>query len=531
MRDLVQSFPGQIRRSPIAALAFFLLAAITAYKTSMYLVNGDLTGLVYVGITYVIGGVIVAILHDWRNGVYLFLSWLLFEDLGRKFLGNNMALYFAKDGLLLIVYLAFFIAYRRKDPRVQTFRPPFLGILLAFLWFGAMQIFNPASTHIFYGLLGVKLYFYYVPLMFIGYSLITSETELRKFFNVNLGLMLVIVALGIAQAIIGPGFLNPEVIPEDIRLLSQTYRDAPISGVRVYRPTSIFVSLGRFQDLVIIAWLLVLGFSAYLLLRHRRGRLFAFIALGVTAGACVMGASRGVFMWSLGSAFVSGAAFVWGAPWRQGGAVRIFRILQRSVLSVALAAVLLLFTYPEAFLNRLTVFSETLDPRSPVNELVHRTRDYPMRNFLAAFSYERWPYGYGIGTLSLGGQYVAKFFHTSPPVGSVESGFGAIVVEMGIVGLLLWISLGLAITASAWKVVKTLKGSPWFPLGFMIFWYAFLLLIPLTYEGLSAYQEFILNAYLWLLLGILFRLPKLALDAQFGAHATATVQPRRPWAR
>jgi hypothetical protein len=529
MRSLFQSFPGQLRRGPMAALAFLLLAGVTAYKTSMYLVNGDLAGLAYVGIAYVIGAVVVIILHDWRNGLYLFLAWLLFEDLIRKFLGNNMALYFAKDGLLLVVYLAFFIAYRRKDPRLQTFRPPFLAILLAFVWFGAMQVFNPASTHIFYGLLGMKLYFYYVPLMFVGYALITSESDLRKFFTINLGLMLVIVALGIIQSIVGPKFLNPEVMADDIRLLSQSYREAPISGVRVYRPTSVFVSAGRFQDLVIVAWLLVLGFSGYLLLRHRRGRTFAFLALGVTAGGCIMGASRGVFMWTLGSALVGGMAFIWGAPWRQGEAIRVFRMLQRAALGIALAAVALLFTYPEAFLNRLTVYSETLDPRSPANELVHRTRDYPLRNFLSAFDYQRWPYGYGIGTQSLGGQYVTKFFHTSPPVESVESGFGTIIIEMGIVGFFLWISMAIAIAAAAWKLVRNLKGSPWFPVAFMIFWYAFLLLLPLTFQGMQAYQDFILNAYLWLLLGVLFRLPKLALDAHFAA--AATLQPGRRWIR
>jgi hypothetical protein len=71
-----------------------------------------------------------------------------------------------------------------------------------------------------------------------------------------------------------------------------------------------------------------------------------------------------------------------------------------------------------------------------------------------------------------------------------------------------------AVLFSAWKIVRKLKGSPWFPLGFMIFWYAFLLLIPFTFQGLQAYQDFVLNAYLWLLLGILFRLPKLAEAAQ-----------------
>src|SRR5216683_4909259 len=190
MRSLVQPFQGQLRRGPIAASAFLLLAGVTAYQTSMYLVNGDLVGLAYVGIAYGIGAVVVTILRDWRNGLYLFLAWLLFEDFARKFLGNNMAIYFAKDVLLLVVYLAFFIALRRKSKDLKSFRPPFLGALLLLVWFGVLEVFNPASTTIFFGLLGLKLYFYYVPLLFVGYALIDSEADLRKFFHINLGFML-----------------------------------------------------------------------------------------------------------------------------------------------------------------------------------------------------------------------------------------------------------------------------------------------------------------------------------------------------
>jgi hypothetical protein len=36
-----------------------------------------------------------------------------------------------------------------------------------------------------------------------------------------------------------------------------------------------------------------------------------------------------------------------------------------------------------------------------------------------------------------------------------------------------------------------------------------LLLYPLTFGGMVPYQNFVTNAYLWLLVGILFRLPEL----------------------
>jgi len=99
----------------------------------------------------------------------------------------------------------------------------------------------------------------------------------------------------------------------------------------------------------------------------------------------------------------------------------------------------------------------------------------------------------------------------------VESGFGGLVLEMGVMGLALWFVMSFAIVVSAWRVVKVLRGSPWFPLAFVIFWYAGLLLFPLTFNGLQPYQDFVLNAYLWLLLGIMFRLPSRALSAQYAA--------------
>jgi hypothetical protein len=190
--------------------------------------------------------------------------------------------------------------------------------------------------------------------------------------------------------------------------------------------------------------------------------------------------------------------------------------------------VLLFWLFPEGFVNRLKVYSETLDPRSPKNELLHRTRDYPLENLIGAFDNPRWPYGFGIGTASLGGQYVTRIFQVSISTEPVESGFGCLVLEMGIVGLVLWLVMSAAVLISAWKVVRQLRGSPWFPLAFMIFFYAFLLLLPFTFQGIQAYQDFVLNAYLWLLLGILFRLPKLALAAQAATNLAHPAAARVP---
>jgi hypothetical protein len=516
---IATAFPsGQFRKSLWLTVGTWVVGALAAYEAAEYVIRGDLTGLAYAGIAVVGGAIVIGILNNWRNGVYFFLSWLLFEDFARKFLGNNMAIYFAKDFLALVVFISFLAALRRK--KVTSFRPPFLGPVLILVWFGALQVFNPASTSIWYGLMGFKIFFYYVPMVFLGYALINSEDQLRRFFTVNTVLALIIISLGIAQSIVGPTFLNPAIPAEDIRLLSGLYRVTD-SGFSAYRPNAVFVSAGRYANFIMVAGLLVIGFGGYLLLRQKRGRALAFIGIAVTTTGAFLTASRGSFMWAMINMLATSVAFIWGAPWRQGEALRVLRSIQRASLGIGLGLVLLFYAYPDALLSRLAIYEETLMPNRPTSELTHRGWDYPVQNFLVAFQYDRWVYGYGIGTTALGGQYVARIFNAQPPVGGVESGYGTLIVEMGIGGLVLWITMSFAILFSAWKVVKRLKGSPWFPLGFVIFWYAFFLLFPATFGGIQAYEDFLLNAYFWLLLGVLFRLPTIALSAQFAADTPA----------
>jgi hypothetical protein len=59
-------------------------------------------------------------------------------------------------------------------------------------------------------------------------------------------------------------------------------------------------------------------------------------------------------------------------------------------------------------------------------------------------------------------------------------------------------------------VVKLLRQTVYFPIAFAIWWYSFILLFLFMYFGLPPYQNYVNNAYMWLLLGVLFALPKLA---------------------
>jgi hypothetical protein len=274
------------------------------------------------------------------------------------------------------------------------------------------------------------------------------------------------------------------------------------------------------QDFLLISWLVALGFAGYLLLRSKKNRLLAFLTVGVVGVGSIMSTSRSVFLYTASSVLVIIVAFLWGSPWRQGEARRTVRAIMRGAMFAAVALFLMMTFLPDQVASRFAIYNETLSPYSPASELAFRARDYPWRNFMLAFQHEHWIFGYGIGTSSLGVQYVTRIMHAPLMVIGVENGYGQLVVEMGIPGLLLWIVLSVAVSLSAWKVVVKLKGTPWFPIGFVIFWYAFLLMIPISFYGFVAYQDFIMNAYLWTLLGILFRLPTLAQE-EIRAQVTA----------
>ena len=171
----------------------------------------------------------MAILRDWRSGLFIFLCWLVLEDMLRKYMGNGLIIFFAKDIILGITYASMLVA-RRKN-QLMTFKPPFIFWLAIFFWLGVVQVFNPHSPHIFFGLLGMKTYFYYVPLMFAGYALLRTEEDLRKVLMLNMWIAIVVAGLGVLQSLGGGGFLNPEGMAPELYDLSHEVRVAPQSGL------------------------------------------------------------------------------------------------------------------------------------------------------------------------------------------------------------------------------------------------------------------------------------------------------------
>jgi hypothetical protein len=465
--------------------------------------------------------VAIVIFRSWRTGFYLFLVWMLFEDLPRKYLGNGTVLFFGKEVLVGLTFISLLVAIRMR--REKAFRPPFLVSLGLFFWLAALQVFNPNSPSMLYGFLGMKLYFYYAPLMFVGYALIRSDEDLRKFLVANAALASVISLLGIIQALLGNSFLNPSHLAPELEDLGNLYKVSPLSGRVLSLPDSVFVSAGRFGLYLILITILMIGGAGYLVFYRERSRKLIFVVIMLVGGAVLLNGSRGVVMYTLASAPVLAMAFLWGAPWRQRQAHRSLGAVRRTLTMATLGLVAIILIFPDEAASRIALYTETLLPSSSAYEVNTRVWSYPVDNLMMVFDKPHWLLGNGTGTASLGEQYVSKFLGRPRLNIGVEEGYGQMIVEMGIIAPFLWILWTAALLFACWKIVRQLRGTRFFPMAFAIFWYALLLLYPFTYTGLPPYQNYVTNAYFWLLVGILFRLP----DVLANSAVPVIVQPRQ----
>jgi hypothetical protein len=202
-------------------------------------------------------------------------------------------------------------------------------------------------------------------------------------------------------------------------------------------------------------------------------------------------------------------AFLWGAPRQSKQTHRVVKAIWRTALVGAISLFIAVILLPQAIGARWLYYTETLLPSSPKEQLTSRINSYPIQEFEKAFQYGNWVYGHGLGTASLGVQYVSRWFGKERPQFQVESGFGNIVLEFGIIGLFLWFLWTGALLVHSFKILRVLRQTALFPPAFAIFWFAFLLLYPSTYTSINGFQDYIYNAYFWLLIGILYRLPVL----------------------
>jgi hypothetical protein len=504
----MRSFPRSTQASPRVVGAVVLACAIfLAYEMGQWVLGNGIKGLgLHIAMLAGVAAAL-AILVRWRSGILLFLGWLTFEDLVRKYMGNDMYVYFVKDALLAVIYVSFFVSVAQG--REKMFRPRFWGPLLALFFLALAQVFNPRSTSVLYGVMGMKLDFYYVPLIFVGYSFLRDREDLDRFISFSLKVAIAVCLVGITQAVGWRNFLNPKNLAPRFVALGELVRTAP--GVRgaLSAPPSVFVSQGRYANYLQLMFTLALGAAAFELFRRRSAKL-VYAALGVLGVAIYLSGSKSALVYAIVTLVGIGAALSWGLRNQAWISARLRKIMWRSLIALAASLCVLFYLFPNLTSAWGTYYYEMLWPDSSTSMLASRTGSYPLSEFEKVLEYAHWPSGYGTGTASLGVDYVTGLMKAPPPPANpVENGFGDILIEWGVLGLVLWVTMSIALVLAGWQTTKLLAGTPFYPIALAIVWFAFWVLLPFTWGTIAVYQNYIINAYVWLLVGVLFRLPGL----------------------
>jgi hypothetical protein len=445
-------------------------------------------------------------LERWQLAVGGFLGWLVLEDLVRKLAGNDLAVFFVKDAIFLVVLVGLLL-----DPEARGVLRRAAGgarlPLYALLTWGAAMSIPVAAEDWRLPLLALRLDFLYVPLVVVGYLVAHRAASLKRWLGRMAMLGGAASVIGIVQAVTGPGFLAPEGPTPGLGLLV-TVRGLPDSGP-IYRPSGTFVSSGRFATMALVA--LAISLAAMLAVRGRP-RTASLVSALAAGGAVWVSGGRGGFV--VGLCLVAAAT---AAPFflARGKSAR------KAVIGVGVgvaAVVMCAIFLPGLFASRAEWYRATLDPRSAENEWAFRFQSY-MADTVRGIELGG-TFGQGTGKESLGKQYLSGDPDRSPEgLYQVEAGYGSVAVEWGLFGVALWLAWTVAWTARQWRCVRAARDGPLGAAGMVLFAWIVLLLFVQFFGGLATFQNYLVNAYFWLLSGMIFALPEAAAAARLEAGA------------
>ncbi len=153
----------------------------------------------------VIGSVLlialVVVLPDWHRGIYILFGWLVLEDLVRRALpGQPIQVQLVKEILLLVLYVAFSVSWRKKGGTLWM--PPFVASLLGFSAVVFVDSLNPSLPSFLVPILGIRSYLWYLPLLWIGFYAFKTKKDAVRFSRGMVTLAIPLAALAVVQYVL-----------------------------------------------------------------------------------------------------------------------------------------------------------------------------------------------------------------------------------------------------------------------------------------------------------------------------------------
>jgi len=433
----------------------------------------------------------VFVLYRWRLGVVLVFIWLFIGDMIRKIIpGQPPEIMLIGDTLLFLTYLSFFAMIVIKNKKL--WKPPFISTLLLLLAFILINVLNPNSPGLVFGIIGIRSYLWYVPLLFLGYYMFASEDKLLKFCRILVYTTIPLFTFAIIQYIF---YDSNFVIFRPFEIGHQIHSFGWIETGAVKRITALWGEAQRYATFSM--FLFFLGMATYSASKKNKilllSTIYAF--LGV-----VISSSRVTFILSI-VGFIMFSLLTSIINMRKLSFLFIARLIKVSLL-VSLVITIGLLTIYKFFggvgLFQISAFHFALEERIP----------WFLQEFSNIFS-ELNCWGYGTGTASQGLQYIQVGREWGAAYRFFESGISKILFELGILGFIFFYLLWGHLLYRIRKELKILNSSSLRNIGVSVYIFLILVLIRFSFIHHEILGETTTLVTLWFFIGVMFNLKNL----------------------
>jgi hypothetical protein len=482
------------KRSVIVALAACILGFLILYASVV--VNGVANILAPIIVVAAIPLLVMA-WRDWESGIKILLVIVIVEGAVRKWFLPSASefVYFYKDVLMVVVIFSY-LTKKHKPPLLIKHQLKFFSVILfAFILYAVASISNPSLPHPLVGLLGVKAYLLYVPLVFLVPRMFTSREKLVAFLKWYLIISLSVAALCAVQFVNADPDSSLNRYAWDEKTMASAGLEMDVARfqdsanndfVRVTGPFSYLSGLAIYLP---TAFALLLG----LISQRRMGplpkgfRWLYHISLAVVTTATFMTGSRGAVL----NLCIMALIFYALSPKKD-----LLRRLRQAVVGGILIFITLTVFFPQAY---DALYTRTFGGEEKISEGRGRVEE-AFRLPIDEAGYAG-AFGYGVGATQnavpvLMSKLSLPFVGEKIPI-YYESESGRLMLELGIIGYVLHLFLRLGIFFTLLSACFSIRDVESKSLAIAA---VAALIFPLFIGG--AVTQHTQNVYQWFLIGI-----------------------------
>ncbi|MBD2292597.1 hypothetical protein H6G06_03630 [Anabaena sphaerica FACHB-251] len=447
----------------------------------------------------VLGIIVLTLSYKYpRPALFAFVIYVPFAGTIVYWLGNSPILQLAKDAFFVPFAIAVWQTCKQQNqpflipPAIKT---PFLLLfsccMLTLLFINGGQQLNhlPGEVPIGLGLLGLKVFIGYLPLITCVYYLIRTQQDFWFLSRLQVVLFIICGVLGIIQYILLTIGVCKGTVGVEGDALFKASLDARcyFGGALLYTPEQGVIRLpGTFVAPWQWAWFLISGtfftFATAFSDKSIIWRLISLVSLALVFANAVVSGQRialalvpvcFVLLLLLTGQLVNLKKFI---PLGGGFAI---------ILAIAMAA-------------NPTVVQERMD------SFISRWNASPPQEFIVAQFYENWkgvhtPIGSGLGRATNSARILGS-------TKLVETYYPKVLYEVGIVGVLAFLVFVTSLTIAAFKAYRTIKNRNLRTYGASMWVFVLFISYNTYYYPLDVDP---VAVYYWLCAGIVFKLPTL----------------------